>query len=127
MAKPTIVQPFEGEPLRFLVASRRPFVDPYLVDLEENRGNGWCACEDFQFRRQPRIDQAHPLGPETRCWHIKMARQYLVERVIRELSERGRPARSRRMLPGSPDNHDVSEPDAPERATAACPRRVLTA
>lgn len=67
-----IVEPILGEPTRFYVISRRAGVEPYLVDLDEYGGNGWCACEHFEFRLQPIVTRGLNEEP-LRCWHIEQA------------------------------------------------------
>jgi hypothetical protein len=67
------VAPVAGEPRRFFVASRTPGIEPYLVDLDEYRGNGWCGCQDFEFRRQPHLERGAKAGHATRCFHVQQA------------------------------------------------------
>lgn len=43
---------------------------PCLVDMDEYDGIGWCACEDFQFRHQPLLEQGKR-SVELRCRHIR--------------------------------------------------------
>lgn len=83
-----MVQPIEGEPLRFFVASRRPGVEHYLVDLEEYNFNGWCPCEDFEFRMKPSLERGAAPAPTLRCWHIKQARRFFCETKMREVANR---------------------------------------
>jgi hypothetical protein len=66
------VIPISGEPSRFFVPSQAPARGDlkYLVDLSEYRGNGWCGCWDFEFRRQPRLERGAAPGTE-RCKHIR--------------------------------------------------------
>lgn len=45
----------------------------YLVDLDENNGQGWCGCEDHEFRRQPLIERGYRPGP---CKHVRMALEF---------------------------------------------------
>lgn len=79
------VEPIQGEPMRFMVASRREGVDPYLVDLEEFGGNGQCGCEHFQFRLQPILERGAKPSPELQCFHIEQARSY--ERMDRSCEQ----------------------------------------
>lgn len=66
------VTPIIGEPKRFFVESEEPGRSGvnYLVDLDEYRGNGWCGCWDFEFRRQPHLERGAVPGTE-RCKHIR--------------------------------------------------------
>lgn len=72
-----IVKPIEGELWRFHVQSRREPDRFYLVDLTDYDGNGQCACENFQIRLRPDIENANvtPL----RCHHIDAARKHFME------------------------------------------------
>lgn len=76
-------RPIPGEPLRFLVRSRRPWLAPYVVDLDEYRFNGSCHCEYFYFRLRPLLDCGVAPGPTLRCWHINVARQRFLEDHLR--------------------------------------------
>lgn len=49
----------------------------YLVDLEAIYGNGWCNCDDFQFRRKPVLSDNNRTGSDTRCKHIEFAREHI--------------------------------------------------
>ncbi len=55
---------------RFLVSSLG--YDWYLVDLNENKGKGWCACDDFEKRCQPRINKKE--AGRRSCKHLDFAR-----------------------------------------------------
>ena len=68
-----------GEPMRFMVRSRRPGVPVYLVDLQSYRGNGQCGCEHFTFRCEPRLVRGSVPSPANRCWHIEQARQVFLD------------------------------------------------
>lgn len=82
------VQAVENEPGRFQVGNK-----PYLVDLAENRGIGWCGCPDMEFNRKI-TEGLLEKGLETdvegidrfRCKHIKAARTalglFLVDRTV---------------------------------------------
>lgn len=73
------VWPIEGEPRRFHVESDELGREPFLVDLDEYNGNGWCGCEDFEFRRQPLLERGAEPGTE-RCKHIECALRYQTKR-----------------------------------------------
>jgi len=60
------------EARRFHVPSDEPGRDPYLVDLDEMKGNGWCGCWDFEFRHMPRLVRGAKPGTE-KCKHIERA------------------------------------------------------
>lgn len=67
-----------GERLRYRVlpSKVRPGGDPfYLVDLEENEGNGWCNCRDFEIRHGPKIAAGEP--GEHKCKHIIQVEAWL--------------------------------------------------
>ena len=71
-SQPAVIEPVIGEPTRFYVPASQG--DPYLVDLEEFDGVGWCGCPDFDLRRRPKIEQAIEAGrkpPVLRCKHIE--------------------------------------------------------
>lgn len=76
------VQPVDGERGRFWVGSESG-AEPYLVDLEEFGGNGWCACKHFETRMQPKLVEAEERrakAPVLRCKHL--------EAVLRQLEAR---------------------------------------
>lgn len=64
-----VVTPISGEPLRFFVRSRTVPGLKYLVDVEED----FCGCQDHEFRK-------------TRCWHLRTARDFLLDDVIRRIT-----------------------------------------
>lgn len=83
------VEPILGEPLRFRVASRsgRAGVGSYLVDLSELDFNGACGCDAFHFTFRPALDNyGQECGEETRCWHIKTAREWLLDKLLRDIA-----------------------------------------
>ena len=81
------VRPIQGELTRFMVESRKLGEEPYLVDLEAWSGNGGCTCAHFEFRLRVRLEEGHPPGPFTQCWHIQMAGQFLLQMTIARLVE----------------------------------------
>lgn len=59
----------------FLVQSQscRP---PHLVDMEENSIRGWCSCEDWEFRVQPKRERCMP----TRiCKHARAVLKHMLD------------------------------------------------
>lgn len=80
---PIIVTPIAGEPLRFHVNSRTVVDLRYLVDLEEYGFNGFCGCADFDFRKRP-LAQG---GSKARCWHIRQAREFFVDEMLKRITE----------------------------------------
>lgn len=58
--------------------------EPYLVDLEENRGIGKCDCDDFKFHKQPTIAGKIAASdyPVYRCKHIVAGRQFAGEALL---------------------------------------------
>ena len=51
----------------------------YVIDLAAFGCNGRCECEDFTFRKEPKLRAgAHP-SDGLRCWHIRRARDYLLD------------------------------------------------
>lgn len=77
------------EALRFHVESRgKKTAEVYLVDLQEFDGNGQCGCENFQFRLNPKLDRGDLISADTRCHHIKAARDWFLDRQIETINER---------------------------------------
>ncbi len=86
--------------MRWRVRSRRPGIDPHLVDLAAYGGNGRCSCTDFQTRMEPVLRQGlnpadaveagvlelrwYMAGPweGARCYHIYRARQALADAFV---------------------------------------------
>lgn len=72
MPTKTEIAQMDGEPFRFQVG-------PYVVDLEEFHGNGWCSCPDFGIRRMKAAEsiRATPKTDDNslRCKHILAARR----------------------------------------------------
>lgn len=69
-----------------MVSSRNQPEVQYLVDLEENRFNGMCFCDDFKYRHQPRLNEdfrQENMPMKRRCYHIKRALYYLAEVTTR--------------------------------------------
>lgn len=80
------VEPIEGEPLRFMVRSRRS-ASRYLVDLEPYRLNGQCGCHHFQYRLEPTLAKGEAPHASLRCYHIKRARAHILEKLLPKLAE----------------------------------------
>lgn len=78
------IAPIEGEPFRFMVKSRKIGVPDYLVDLEERKWNGECGCPDFQFNRIHWLNEGWTHCEKTRCWHIRRARDFVLDRLLQE-------------------------------------------
>jgi hypothetical protein len=70
------VQPVEHERGRYWVQSRTNGGIPYLVDLEEFNGNGWCGCKGFLHYIESLELGAAP-SPDLQCRHIKAVREFL--------------------------------------------------
>lgn len=80
------VEPIAGELLRFHVRSRSNCKQLYLVDLEALRLNGQCGCMHFETRCRPLLRAQRGLSSRgTRCWHIWRARDWLLDKMLREL------------------------------------------
>lgn len=80
-----LVEHYGDHPLRFLVRSATRKDTAHLVDLGENFPLGKCACEQYSFRVQPKIDKGEPLNVADRCKHIDSAREFLLAEVILRL------------------------------------------
>lgn len=93
MATSPTVLPLAGETLRFHVQSRTDLCNRYLVDLGEYGGNGRCTCRDFEIRKWPLIRDGSAPGERTRCWHIRRAREWMIDLVIARLSDDRKPDR----------------------------------
>ncbi len=72
------VEPIDGEPFRFHVRSRSRQDIRHLVDVEENR----CSCEHAEFRVNPHLNKGESAA---RCWHLQMARDFLLDNLIEKL------------------------------------------
>ena len=83
------VMPIDGELLRFHVRSRTDSRVTYMIDLSSFDGNGVCSCDDFQFRKQPRLRAGAEPSDSLRCWHLRQARNYLLDvEVLPKLAAR---------------------------------------
>lgn len=87
---------------RFMVASRRPRVAPYLVDLLAYDRNGFCICKDFTCHMEPLIvrgitplqavageminlPENVPVEDALRCFHIREARMKFADITLKHL------------------------------------------
>lgn len=73
--------------LTFLVKSQRKGIQPHLVDLASFKGNGQCDCEDFRCRKQKPLENGEKPANEFRCRHILQAREWMLDRFIKEVSK----------------------------------------
>ena len=76
------VQPYDGLQ-RYLVCLELD--RSYLVDLSEYSGNGFCGCEDFQFRCSPLLREGER-SESTRCKHIRAALYFLGDLTNKRLT-----------------------------------------
>lgn len=83
-SKTAVVDPIVGEPLRFHVQSRTVEDLKYLVDLEEYGFNGFCGCQDFDFRKRMIAQKMN--GERARCWHIERARDFFIDMVLKKMA-----------------------------------------
>ena len=63
--------------------------DGYIVDFEENEGNGLCSCWDFISRRQANYDELKAVMPygsdkATQCKHIHAVLLHLGGQVVEQ-------------------------------------------
>lgn len=79
------VQVYDG-PLRFLVRSRKRPEVKHLVQLDAYNFNGACGCENFCNPILRKLREGAPPSDDTRCYHIKAARERLLDRFLREVS-----------------------------------------
>lgn len=80
------VESIAGELLRFHVQSRSDGKTQYLVDLEALGMNGQCGCMHFETRCKPLLRAQRGLSSRgTRCWHIWRARDWILDKMIRDL------------------------------------------
>jgi hypothetical protein len=75
-------------PLRFLVPSDSPDVDPYLVELNTYDGNGKCTCTHFATRIEPYLVRGMQPLVDPRCKHIKRAREFYIDETIKAIAEK---------------------------------------
>lgn len=81
-----------GEPWRFRVESWSDPANPHVVDLLQHRGAGECSCWNWKRQRWPLIRDAEAQGlkwetnPHVFCRHVKVARNYRLNSLLRKLS-----------------------------------------
>ena len=76
-------------PLRLLVPSDSPGLDPYLVELDAYGGNGKCTCIHFTTRIEPYLKRGmEPDTCDSRCKHIKKGREFLTDETIKRLASK---------------------------------------
>ena len=80
-----VIEPITGEPLRFHVQSRTVENLKHLVDLEEYNFNGFCGCQDFDFRKRMIAERRN--GERARCWHIEQARDFFINDILKKMAE----------------------------------------
>lgn len=76
------VYPINGELWTFRVESATEPGISYHVDLEEYDSNGFCDCMNFRTKQTKRLKQFGN-WPRRRCKHIKLARDFALDRDIR--------------------------------------------
>lgn len=108
-----LVEPWDG-PLRFLVHSASRDGEKHGVDLAGHLNNGTCQCENFTFVQTKAIHAKEPGWH--RCRHIKLAREFLVQRVVEIMA-----ANTRQPDPHNWD-HDPSHDPTPEPEPEYAPR-----
>jgi len=84
-SKAAVVESIAGELLRFHVQSRTVEGLSHLVDLEEYGFNGFCGCQDFDFRKRVLAQKMN--GERSRCWHIDRARDFFIDAVLKKMAE----------------------------------------
>lgn len=79
------IEEIEGEPLSFRVPSDTLGAPPYLVHLDALNGNGECRCNDFTARKVVELRAGVlPNDLTTRCKHIRRARAYFLDKIIKQ-------------------------------------------
>lgn len=71
-----IVRPVVGERGRYWVRSRTDPGLEYLIDIEAYDGNGWCACQKFEFKMWPALEDGAERSERLQCQHIVAAKLY---------------------------------------------------
>lgn len=88
--------PIEGEKWRYHCTSESDPSMLFLVDLQAFSGLGQCSCQDWEFRRQPKVTALSPKEVSNlsdlekdfiRCKHIRKARVDIGMLVLDELIE----------------------------------------
>jgi len=86
-------------PLRWHVTSEHGHA-PYLVDLAEFEGHGWCDCKHFRCVLNPVLESGKR-GEHLRCKHIRAARHHLAELVVQKFLEDDRVRKGIKLKYGS--------------------------
>jgi hypothetical protein len=60
----------------------------HIVDLKAFRGSGACSCEAFEFKMRPALEDGAEPSAHLRCLHIRAARWYFADTIIREIVEK---------------------------------------
>lgn len=79
--------------MRYYVGSEGNPRGSYLVDLLSYEGRGECSCKDWSTRRWPAIRDG---GSDT-CKHVRAARDYFLNGLLRELSRQQREPQPRKQ------------------------------
>lgn len=79
---------------RYLVRSDVPPHNEYLVDLDQYGGVGWCACQHYKFRLEPKLctpdgkAAAKKRPDDFRCRHLIACREQLGRELVDTLTKR---------------------------------------
>lgn len=77
------VRPDEDEPFSYWVMSSDG-QNEYKVQLHLYHFNGWCGCPNFEFACWPELSRGALPDQKLKCKHIKRARDYDLDRRMRE-------------------------------------------
>lgn len=81
------VRPIDGETMRFYVESWSHPQRPHIVDLLAGNGASECSCTDWMTRRNIALrNGGKPGSSETMCRHVKAARNYFLNRLLRQMA-----------------------------------------
>lgn len=73
--------------MRFRVESWSKPQQPHMVDLLAHSGASQCSCVDWSTRRGPAIKGgALPGTPESMCRHVKAARHYFLNKLLKQMA-----------------------------------------
>lgn len=79
---PKVTQ-IQGERGRFFVQSDKKGNAPYLVDIFEDGGEGWCACPQHSMRVIP----SRKKGKKSWCKHVRKVYAFFGWKMAKEISE----------------------------------------
>jgi hypothetical protein len=79
-----VVEEVPDEPFRFRVQSAKTN-EKYLVDIQTHKFTGECNCMHYLARIAPKVAQGLR-GPEARCKHLRLAREYFLENILPKLA-----------------------------------------